>query len=176
MNVQSPAPAAPSDPRQKRRLVIGVGVFIGGWILAFALVPVVGASNLSVGMRTALTSILLLGLPKVFLVLAAAIMGKPGFTYLKTHIASHVRRYALPAEVSVLRYRIGLTLFVSLIVLSSLGRFVGHVLPGQAERPWIYAIASNLLLVASVVVLGGDFWDKLRALFMRDAKAVFPKK
>ena len=176
MSTPSPPPPAPSEPRQRRRLVIGIGVFVGGWILAFALVPWVIASNLSAAMRTTLTSILLLGVPKVFLVIAAAIMGKPGFTYLKSHIALHFRRYALPAEVSLLRHRIGLTLFVSLIVLSSLGRFVGHVLPGQAERPWVYAIASNLLLVLSIVILGGDFWDKLRALFIRDAKVVFPKK
>ena len=30
--------------------------------------------------------------------------------------------------------------------------------------------------IASLFVLGGDFWDKLRALFVRDAKAVFPEK
>ena len=30
--------------------------------------------------------------------------------------------------------------------------------------------------IMSLFVLGGDFWDKLRALFVRQAKAVFPEK
>jgi hypothetical protein len=30
-------------------------------------------------------------------------------------------------------------------------------------------------LLVSLFVLGGDFWDKLRALFIGEAKAVFPK-
>ena len=29
-------------------------------------------------------------------------------------------------------------------------------------------------LVASILVLGGDFWDKIRALFIREAKVQFP--
>jgi len=34
-------------------------------------------------------------------------------------------------------------------------------------------VLSGLLLLASLLVLGGDFWDKLRALFVRDAKVQF---
>ena len=30
----------------------------------------------------------------------------------------------------------------------------------------------DLLLLVSLFVLGGDFWNKLRALFIHDAKAV----
>jgi len=31
-----------------------------------------------------------------------------------------------------------------------------------------------VLLVASLFVLGGDFWDKLRALFVHEARVQFP--
>ena len=37
-----------------------------------------------------------------------------------------------------------------------------------------YALAIDLLLLASLFVLGGNFWDKIRALFIREAKAQFP--
>ncbi len=37
-------------------------------------------------------------------------------------------------------------------------------------------VLSGLLLLASLFVLGGDFWDKLRALFVRDAKTQFPDR
>ena len=35
-------------------------------------------------------------------------------------------------------------------------------------------VAGDLLLLASLFVLGGDFWDKLRSLFSHGATVVFP--
>jgi len=35
-------------------------------------------------------------------------------------------------------------------------------------------VLRDVMLIASLFVLGGNFWDKLRALFVRDALAVFP--
>jgi hypothetical protein len=37
-----------------------------------------------------------------------------------------------------------------------------------------FAVAGDLLLLASLFVLGGDFWDKLKALFIYDARAHMP--
>jgi hypothetical protein len=31
-------------------------------------------------------------------------------------------------------------------------------------------VGGDILLVTSLFVLGGDFWDKIRALFVQDAK------
>jgi hypothetical protein len=42
------------------------------------------------------------------------------------------------------------------------------------QHPHLMAMSGDLLLIVSLFILGGDFWDKLRALFVRDAKAVFP--
>jgi hypothetical protein len=36
-------------------------------------------------------------------------------------------------------------------------------------------VASDLMFVSSLFVLGGEFWDKLRALFVHGAKARFPE-
>ena len=38
------------------------------------------------------------------------------------------------------------------------------------------ALGGDLLLLASLFVLGGDFWDKIRSLFIYDAKADFSKE
>ena len=35
-------------------------------------------------------------------------------------------------------------------------------------------VAPGILASSSLFVLGGDFWDKLRALFLHEARAVFP--
>jgi hypothetical protein len=42
-----------------------------------------------------------------------------------------------------------------------------------ANRLWV-DILLDVMLVASLFVLGGNFWDKLRTLFVADARAVFP--
>ena len=167
--------AAPQDPRQKKRLILGVAVWVSGWVLGLGLIPVVEGSSLSEGLKTTLNGVLLLGFPKLFLVLAVAIMGKPGFAYLKSLIGARLRRFAPPATVSPLRYRIGLILFIAVIVLSSMGPYIvpesGSL---RLQHPHLVAMSGDLLLIVSLFILGGDFWDKLRALFVRDAKAVFP--
>ena len=47
-------------------------------------------------------------------------------------------------------------------------------LPVLDRHGFAISAALDALFVASLFVLGGDFWDKLRALFIRDAKAQFP--
>jgi hypothetical protein len=51
---------------------------------------------------------------------------------------------------------------------------VGHYLPGLDDRPLAFAVSGDVLMLVSLFVLGGDFWDKLRALFVHGARAVFP--
>lgn len=169
-----PHPAS-NDPRQKKRLILGVAVWVAGWVLGLGLIPVVEGSSLSEGLKTTLNGVLLLGFPKLFLVLAVAIMGKPGFAYLKSLIGARLRRFAPAATVSPMRYRIGLILFIAVIVLSSMGPYIvpesGSL---RMQHPHMVAMSGDLLLLISLFILGGDFWDKLRALFVREAKAVFP--
>jgi hypothetical protein len=37
------------------------------------------------------------------------------------------------------------------------------------------SLVMQTMFLASFFVLGGDFWDKARALFVWDARAVFPE-
>jgi hypothetical protein len=101
-------------------------------------------------------------------------MGKPGFAYLKSII---VRKLAPPATVSAARYRIGLILVITPILLSSIADYLSlQLLPVRQAYPYLLPMAGDALIVMGLFVLGGDFWDKLRALFVRDAKAVFPSE
>jgi len=175
MNVA--APNAVPDPGQKKRLILGVAVWVVGWLLGVGLIPVVNGTNLADGLKTTINGVLLIGFPKIFLIIAVAIMGKPGFAYLKSLIAARFRKFAPPATVSPLRYRIGLILLITVILLSSIGDYLAaDVLPMRQQHPKLIAMAGDLLLLVSLFLLGGDFWDKLRALFIRDAKVVFPEK
>jgi hypothetical protein len=172
MNSTNTAAASPPAAPPKGRLYLGLGVFILGWVLALALVPLVTSSNLSTSLKATLTTVLVVGFPKIFLLGAIAIMGKPGFAYLKSLIA---HKLAPPAAVSAARYRIGLILLITPVLLSSLADYLSlQLLPVRQEHPYLLAMMGDALILIGLFVLGGDFWDKLRALFVRDAKAVFP--
>jgi hypothetical protein len=49
---------------------------------------------------------------------------------------------------------------------------VSTFLPGYAAKRLIYNISGDVLFIFSFFVLGGDFWDKLQALFVHDAKII----
>ena len=44
------------------------------------------------------------------------------------------------------------------------------------ETRVIISLTMQTMFLASFFVLGGDFWDKARALFVWDARAVFPEE
>ena len=54
--------------------------------------------------------------------------------------------------------------------------YFGHHLPGFETSTLIYAVAVDALLLFSLFVLGGAFWDKLRSLFQHNSYAIFPDK
>ena len=174
MNMNA-ANVSPADPAQKRRLILGVAVWVGGAALCLSMIPLVNASGLTDALKTTINGILLLGAPKLFLFVAIGIMGKPGFAYLKSLVGSRLRRFAPPATVSPTRYRIGLILLVTMIVLGSLGPYIAQdAFAFREAHPRVLAFIGDLLILVSLFILGGDFWDKLRALFVREAKVVFP--
>jgi len=158
------------------RLWAGVAVFAAGWIIGLGLVPFVTSSDLATSVKATLTTLLVVVVPKVFLIGAIAILGKPGFAYLKSVVFGFFKKAAPAAEVGPWRYRLGLVMFLFPFFLGLLLTYIGPVLPGGAEATHRYEKLGDVLQIVSLFVLGGDFWDKLRALFVRDAKAVFPPK
>ena len=155
----------------KGRLLAGIGVFALGWIATLTMVPIITASSLTASAQTTVAGIVVFVGPKIGVLAAIAIMGKPGFTYLQRTVFGYLKP---PAEVSPARYRIGIVMFVAAMLSGFVERYIGFFPPGDFVREVRYSLAIDLLLLASIVVLGGDFWDKIRALFIRKAKAQFP--
>ncbi|KPK58530.1 MAG: hypothetical protein AMS21_10570 [Gemmatimonas sp. SG8_38_2] len=157
-------------------MVAGGAVFIGGFA-APALVPVVVASGLPAGWKTALSGLLMLGIPELAMLIAVAIMGKEGFEFLTAGIKRRLGKFFEvygPAErVSRARYRVGLVMFALPILIGWVAPYLGHHLPGYEANELVYAVVGDLMLLSSLFVLGGEFWDKLRSLFVHDARAVF---
>jgi hypothetical protein len=158
-------------PPPKGRILAGVGVFGLGWIVTLAIVPIITASSLSTSAQATVAGIVVFVGPKIGVLAAIAILGKPGFTYLKTQVFGYLKP---PAEVGPARHRIGIVMFVAAMLFGFLERYLGFFMPGEIAREIRYSLAIDLLLLASILILGGDFWDKIRALFIRKAKAQFP--
>jgi hypothetical protein len=158
----------PSLP--KSRLYIGGVIFIIGF-LSPLLVPFITASPLPVGWKTAISGLLIVGIPELAMLVAAAVMGKAGFDFLKQWLFGLLKKHLAPPEtVSPTRYRLGLILFSIPILYGWITPYiVDHFLLFE-QHHMEFAIIGDLLLFCSLCVLGGDFWDKLRALFIYKAK------
>jgi len=65
-------------------------------------------------------------------------------------------------------------MFVAAMMIGFLERYLGFFVSGGVAREICYSLANDILLLGSMLVLGGDFWDKIRALFIREAKVTFP--
>ena len=104
---------------------------------------------------------------------SVAILGKPSYLWIKYkfwHIFVKVTR---PHEVSRTRYTIGLIMFCIPLVSNYVMSFAPQIIAKAYHIHLIVNICLDALFICSVFVLGGDFWDKLRALFVYIAKVKF---
>ena len=154
----------------KSRLYAGGAIFVIGF-LSPLLVPLVTSSSLPVGWKTTISGLLLVGVPELAMLLAVAVMGKEGFSYLKQLLYSFLGKHLAPPEtVSLMRYRIGLILFTIPLLFGWVVPYLSGYVSLLEENRLLFAVIGDLLLLSSLFVLGGEFWDKLRALFIHRAK------
>lgn len=160
--------------KAKSRITLGMIVLLLGQGGPF-LVPVVDKLQVSATVQMILKGILMFAVPELFLIAAISIMGKQGYDLVKTWVFKRLKRIAPADTVSPIRYKIGLVMFVSVLVYGFVMPYIVAYLPGILDNPKIYAMPGDIILVASLFVLGGDFWDKLRALFVQTARVDFQK-
>jgi len=147
----------------------GIMLFVLG-LLSPLFIPLVTATALPTGWKTALSGLLMLGIPELLWVAAAAIMGKAGFNHIKGKFWGFFKKMAPSDEVSLARYRVGLVMFLLPILFGWVGPYLLQRIPGYEDYRLAANIIGDVLLLSSLFVLGGDFWDKLRGLFIRKAK------
>lgn len=158
-----------AEKPSRNRLIWGGIVFISGF-LSPLFIPLVVSSGLSTGIKTALSGLLAFGIPELFMIIAAGIMGKVGFNYIKRYLLLLLKRYGPPDTVSVTRYRSGLIMFFIPILLALILPYVFNLVEFISDNYIAISMSSDALLILSLFVLGGDFWDKLRGLFIRNAR------
>ena len=157
------------QPRAGWRFRLGLTILIVGW-LSPLLIPVVTRTSLATELKTIISGLLAVGIPEVFTVAAIAIMGKSGYNLIKERIFSFLKKHGPPDRVSLTRYRIGLVMFVLPLLFGWLGPYGAHRIPGYETHRFVVSVIGDLMFVASFFVLGGDFWDKISALFIHSAK------
>jgi hypothetical protein len=129
-----------------------------------------GASAATIGAIGAINFVL----NKVLLIATVAILGKEGFQHLKGLAFGAVQRHVLPDEVGPVRHGIGVLLFVVPLVLAWIAPYAAEFVPSLGRHTIRDGVIADAILIVSLFVLGGGFWEKLRALFIRNARAVFP--
>src|SRR5262245_40328320 len=92
-------------PPPKGRLIAGATVFALGWIVTLASVPLITASSLP----SSIVPVVVFVGPKFGVLAAIAILGKPGFAYLKQLVFGYLKP---TTDVSPARHRIGVLMFV----------------------------------------------------------------
>ena len=153
------------------RFKLGIAIIclmLGSWLM----VPLAAAVDVPGSKIAALTGVLFIS-NKVLLILVIAIMGKSGFQQLKRSMFGYVSTLA-PADVEVgpARHRIGLVMFCLPLISAFLEPYIDTIWPGLRPNIWQLQALGDAMLIGSFFVLGGNFWDKVRALFIRTARVV----
>ncbi len=169
-NVDAPPKAI--APKAGWRIKTGFAMFIVSvfWPVLLPILPLFGLSPGSV----AAFSGIMLATADVIMMAAAAVAGKEGFAFIKQRVFGFIKSYGPPQEVSATRYNTGLVILMLPVLYAFFSPYIGQYIPGLDEHRKVYAIAGDVLLLVALFLLGGNFWDKLRALFLHKAVAVMP--
>ena len=156
----------------KLRFYLGLSCFVLSWVLPlFGFV--VARLGLPLPVKATIIGLLTVGGPEIFGILAVVCLGKENLLVIKDKILAVLRLIKPAAVVSRGRYRLGLVMFLLPLIPTYIMAYVPQWLPDQSPQRLYVNLAADFLFLTSLFVLGGDFWDKLRALFVYDARAQF---
>jgi hypothetical protein len=146
------------------RLRLGTIIFVVSFCSP-VLIPLVAGSSLNTEWKTLLSGLLAFGIPELGAIIAVAIMGKPGFEMIKNRLLARLKHFRPAESVSLTRYRIGLVMFSLPLLYGWLEPYVRGLFI-EFEPHWSWSLTLDLMFIASFFVLGGGFWEKIRALFI----------
>ncbi len=153
------------------RLRLGIALLIVGLIMPAGTL-LVAATDWPLAVKTVVSGLLLFGF-EIMLIPAVALMGKDNFDRIWAGAMRLLKTLKPAGGVSRRRYTIGLLIFVGPILYAWIASYAPSWLPEDyVLRVWVN-LGLDAIALASLFVLGGDFWDKVRALFLHDARAVF---
>jgi len=156
------------------RLKLGVALLILGLVMPAGTL-LVAASDWPVAVKTVVSGILLFGF-EIVLIPAVALMGKDNFERIWAGAMRLLKTLKPAGNVGRTRYQWGLYMLVGPTLYAWIASYAPSWLPEDyVLRVWVN-VGLDLITLASLFVLGGDFWDKVRALFIHDARVVLPSR
>lgn len=150
------------------RLILGIAFAVGGNVLFFTSFWIAWMPW-STPFKTMLWSILFFA-PEVGTLIGVALMGRENYERFRAALYKFLGRIKPAGNVGPLRHRAGLVMFFIPLVPTYLQAYWPQWLPDSSPLRWQVKVAADVLFLASFFVLGGDFWDKLHALFTREAR------
>jgi hypothetical protein len=134
--------------------------------LSAVFVPALG---LPTAQSALVAGLLVAGGPEVFCILAIALLGKETFGYFAHRAKSAFRRAVLDRPASKARYYTGLAIILLSWLPAYIYAYFPAAVPGGNARIYILA-GMDLAFVASVYLMGGEFWEKVRRIFIYEGK------
>jgi len=154
----------PPTLKKDWRFYTGLAVLVLANLLPLMAVvwPLLG---LPAGVTAAFIGGSLVGGPDVLTLIAVALLGKETFVYLIYRAKRIIKAAVTVGPVSRVRYYLGLAIAVLSIVPLSLYGYAPKIMPSGNARLYI-VVAADLSFVVSMFIMGGEFWEKLRRLFI----------
>ena len=153
----------------RTRLKLGIALAVGGNVLFFTSAWIAWMPW-SASFKALLWSILFFA-PEVGTLAGAAIMGKENYERFKTTVFAWIGKVKPAGNIGPVRHNIGLVMFFAPLVPTYIQAYKPEWLPDSSSWRWQVKIVADAIFVGSLFVLGGDFWDKLGALFVREKRA-----
>jgi len=104
------------------------------------------------------------------------IMGKPSYLWIKYQMRYFYYHIAKAHKVGKTRYNIGLLMFIVPFIPNYILAYAPNLFAEAYLVRSLIHFFFDLVFITSLFVLGGDFWDKLRALFIFTAKVTFEEE
>lgn len=169
-NSEKSSSADTVQPHAGWRIRLGFALFIcsTAWPLMMPILPLLGIS----ARTTATFAGIMLVVAEMLMLAAVAITGKDGFSYIKKQLSGLLKSHAPPRVVSALRYRVGLVFFIIPLIYAFVSPYVEKHLIILITYKITFAVTGDIMLLVALFMLGGNFWEKLRSLFMHNAIAI----
>lgn len=155
-------------PATNWRLIAGVSLLILSCLLPLCalVVPLLG---LSVAESALVGGMLVAGAPEILILIAIALLGRQNFDRIVGAAKKFFFTTFFSTPVSRTRYYVGLAISIlSFVPLYVAGYASSWMPPGDAR---IFVLASaDLAFVLSVFIMGGEFWEKFRRLFVWEGR------
>ncbi len=151
-------------PISKTRLVLGGILFFSGFCSP-ALIPAIINSALSDAWKSLLSTILLFGLPELFMFFAVVLLGADGYNYLKYKFFSLLKQAVPTAQVSRARYHTGLVLFITPLIYGRTEPYFYSFHPFYSTKPCSVQCSRGLHIFYEFVSFRWRFLEYTKSTF-----------